>query len=283
MTCRRTARSAGFTLIELLVVIAIIGVLIALLLPAVQASRAAARRVQCLNNAMQIGIAMQNYDSTFEVLPPGTVNATGPISNTATGYHFSWLAQILPFIDQKNVYNHLNFQLAVYNEANSSARAIRISTFLCPADGYSGERNTDGSARSSFVGSHHDSEAPIDVTNNGLLFLNSHIRNEDIEDGASSTILFGETRSNSGALSFGWGSGTSSTLRNGGTTINGMSPMPSKANSDPVGGYSSYHAGGANFIFADGSARFLKTGTAIGTLRALSRRNDGEMIDSTSY
>src|SRR5689334_12018810 len=93
----------GFTLIELLVVIAIIAVLIALLLPAVQAAREAARRVQCVNNLMQLSVAVQNYESAHEVLPPGVINPTGPIQNSAKGYHVGWMVQILPFIEQKNV------------------------------------------------------------------------------------------------------------------------------------------------------------------------------------
>ncbi len=86
-------RRTAFTLIELLVVIAIISVLIALLLPAVQAAREAARRVQCVNNLMQLGIALHNYESSYEVLPPGSVNPTGPILNVPKGYHFSWMVQ----------------------------------------------------------------------------------------------------------------------------------------------------------------------------------------------
>src|SRR4051794_28379521 len=93
-------RRDGFTLIELLVVIAIISVLIALLLPAIQAAREAARRVQCVNNLMQIGIALQNYESSHELLPPGVINPSGPIQNAPTGYHASWMLQLLPFLEQ---------------------------------------------------------------------------------------------------------------------------------------------------------------------------------------
>ena len=84
-------RSRGFTLIELLVVIAIISVLVALLLPAVQAAREAARRAQCLNNLMQLAIALQNYEASYEVFPPGVVNDTGPVLDQPKGYHFGWL------------------------------------------------------------------------------------------------------------------------------------------------------------------------------------------------
>src|SRR6478752_4085187 len=100
----------GFTLIELLVVIAIIAVLIALLLPAVQSAREAARRAQCVNNLMQLSIALQNYESSHEVFPPGVVDTAGPIPNLAKGYQFGWIVQILPFVEQGNAFRKLDFR-----------------------------------------------------------------------------------------------------------------------------------------------------------------------------
>ncbi len=267
----------GFTLIELLVVMAIIGVLIALLLPAVQAARSAARRTECVNNMMQMGIALQNYEAAFEALPPGVVNPTGPIANAPPGYHFSWLAQLLPFVDQKNVFNHLNFQHGVYSDANSTTRMAEIRVFLCPSD--PGPAVTANVARSNIAGNHHHVEAPIDENNTGLLFLNSRVRTEDIADGASQTIAFGERLASSlgGGTELGWASGTRATLRNGGSPI-GSPALPTKANPDPVGGFSSLHAGGTNFCFADGSVKFIKQTTTLGTLALHLNRADGEMI-----
>src|SRR2546428_13684422 len=129
---KRSRRHAGFTLIELLVVIAIIAVLIALLLPAVQMAREAARRTQCRNNLMQTGIALQNYADAHEVLPPGVVNPDGPIKHEAKGYHFSWLVQILPFVDQNNLFRHFDFSSGVYDPPNTTARSVAVAVYFCP-------------------------------------------------------------------------------------------------------------------------------------------------------
>ncbi len=115
---RRSAPSWGFTLIELLVVIAIIAVLIALLLPAVQAVREAARRAQCLNCLMQLGLALQNYESSHEAFPPGVVNDTGPVLDQPKGYHYGWMVRILPYCEMRNIYNHFNLSLGLYEAQN---------------------------------------------------------------------------------------------------------------------------------------------------------------------
>lgn len=296
----RTSRSRrGFTLIELLVVIAIIAVLIALLLPAIQAAREAARRAQCVNNLMQLGIALQNYEAAHEVLPPGVVNDKGPILNVAKGYHISWAAQILPFIEQKNIYNHLNFKLGAYTIENASARSITIATYLCPSQV---KRGAGGGGNSGvdnhYAACHNDTEAPISVKNTGVFFLNSRIRYEDIPDGSSSTIFVGEKMQ--GAADLGWISGTRATLRNTGnipnsggavTPLTGPDPAdpeaaPSGAGEEsalPVGGYSSHHPGGSNFAFGDGSVKFLKGSISPQVFRHLGNRADGEMISAEQY
>ena len=203
----------GFTLIELLVVIAIIAVLIALLLPAVQQAREAARRTQCKNNMMQIGLALQNYMLGHEVLPPGTQNATGPIvsKEDATQYHMNWIVQILPYLEQQNVYNHIDFNQSVYSPANNSVRVRYMATLICPSD-----PNTYGKpvGLTNYFGVHNDFETPIDVNQNGVLFLNSAIHYEQVTDGSSNTIYVMEGRADAGS-SLGWMSGTRSSLRNG--------------------------------------------------------------------
>jgi len=141
----------GFTLIELLVVIAIIAVLIALLLPAVQSAREAARRSQCVNNLKQMGLAVHNYISSVETLPPsGSSNWSGGSSlyhETVTN-PFAMKVRILPYMEQQTVYNTINFSLdpewgfdADWEPANYTAKATRIASFLCPSDMRKGNRN----------------------------------------------------------------------------------------------------------------------------------------------
>ncbi len=145
----RKNASRGFTLIELLVVIAIIAVLIALLLPAVQAAREAARRTQCVNNLKQIGLGTLNFESTYSCLPGDVLRLSKPDLNadaqsaipTAAG---SFLSQILPYMEQSNVYNLINFSMSTFDTANippstgshsgtNSAYSIAPNTLLCPS------------------------------------------------------------------------------------------------------------------------------------------------------
>src|SRR5262245_49605109 len=154
MICNRmkSERTAGFTLIELLVVIAIIGALIALLLPAVQASREAARRAQCTNNLKQIGLATLNFESVYNILPPDALRLAKPDTNADAQAAIpdvaaSYLTQILPYAEQANTYNQININLSAFNTANippctgpgaqhsgtNSAYTTVINTFLCPS------------------------------------------------------------------------------------------------------------------------------------------------------
>ncbi len=123
----------AFTLIELLVVIAIIGLLIALLLPAVQAAREAARRIQCTNNLKQIGLAMANYEASVGALPM-TMALVG--SGTTTTYFTGWSAQarILPYLEDSTLYNAANIGVFKEDPVNSTIIALSIGTFVCPSE-----------------------------------------------------------------------------------------------------------------------------------------------------
>jgi len=278
----------GFTLVELLVVIAIIGILVALLLPAVQSAREAARRVQCLNNVAQLGLAVHNFEFHFEHLPPGVVNPDGPIRSEPQGQHVSWIVQILPYLEQNPLARRFDQAAGAYADANGPVRAAQIKTLQCPSDGqpYLGE---DGKvARSGYAGCHHDAEAPIDKDNHGLLFLNSKIRYADIDDGSSVTLLVGEALTHPDRL--GWVSGTRATLRNTGVLAQSHVHLPppgaagnavqedQKLSATFVGGFGSQHQGGLNVGFADGSSHFLAFNTDPTILRQIGDRADGEIM-----
>lgn len=288
------ARRSGFTMIELSAVIAIIAVLIALLLPAVQSSREAARRAQCSSNLMQLGTALGNYTATHGVLPPGVVNPKGPIDNVARDYQIGWAVQILPFLEQRNTYAHIDFRYGVYAEENMTTLDHRVGVFLCPSS---------ISPSMSYAGCHHDVEAPIDADNHGVLYLNSHVARDDITDGLTYTILLGEFAS---PTAFGWASGTRDTLRNTGSPINAPDPsvttVTAKASNASerqaeieylissgviplgfVGGYGSRHGMGANLLFCDGSVHFLKQTIDRQVYGFLGNRADGEVIDADRY
>ena len=203
-------RQPAFTLVELLVVIAIIGILIGLLLPAVQAAREAARRMSCGNNVTQLGIAIHNYEMAHRCLPPGTVNDKGPIVHLPIGFHHSWIVQVLPMLDEKVAYERLDHQQSIYAKVNVPVRSYTIGILNCPSDIASGPY-------SNYAGVHDSREVPIDIDNNGLLFLNSSISFDEITDGAAYTLLIGEKFIDGSEL--GWSSGTRATLRNLGSPL----------------------------------------------------------------
>ncbi len=269
----------GFTLIELLVVIAIIAILIALLLPAVQQAREAARRSQCKNNLAQIALATLNYEMAHGVLPPGCVNPDGPITSTAEGYHMGWTVQLLPYLEQSALFEVIDFSKGAYDQ-EERINISRISAYFCP----SAPGNEDSV---SFAGFQGVSESQIAEDNEGVFFLNSRIRYRDIKDGSTNTLFFGEKFRSKGDLN--WLSGTRTSLKNTGSKPNRLPSKPGfngqtreealKEMVDPnvVGGFGSWHTGGAQFALGDGSVRFLSENIEKGLFESLGKRADGTL------
>jgi prepilin-type N-terminal cleavage/methylation domain-containing protein/prepilin-type processing-associated H-X9-DG protein len=236
-------RKRGFTLVELLVVIAIIGVLVALLLPAVQAAREAARRSQCSNNLKQIGLGLQNYHDTFNNLPYGARSRGA--GGAASSIGPSWHVAILPFCEQKNLYEQLDIRERVsgegYNHANMRAQSnnAKIGYLICPSSPFPQMENPQGGSPTtmqvvpSYVGiagavvAEGAAGTPAtyfatetrqkaagtgsgNLSGGGLLLGNQVVNMAAATDGTSNTIVAGETSD------FFWESGTTRRQIDGG-------------------------------------------------------------------
>lgn len=297
-------RPAGFTLVELLVVIAIIGVLIALLLPAVQQAREAARRMQCSNNLKQLGLALHNYHDTYGSFPPGevTINRIG------------LLALILPQIEQGALHDQLgaagafngsssvprwHSNPAVISTGTTPLAKTVINGYICPSDP-SPElndrlRSTDSThsgsyAKANYVGAYsaviYNASGAKSSDRPATFYDNSNVKFRDIIDGTSNTIIVGERSGKApynGSMWIGWhnldGPVTGShqfMLRirinrvadDTYYSINGGSPYTAN----------SLHPGGAQFLRGDGSAVFLTETINLKTYAALGTRDGGEVV-----
>lgn len=299
---RRRWKRRAFTLIELLVVISVIAILIALLLPAVQSAREAARRAQCTSNLKQVGLGLHNYESTHRTFPPGYIS-NFDTSGTDTGPGWGWAAMLLPQMEQRPLFDAVNFQIAIEAPSNQTSRLPLINVYLCPSDTvqpswWAMVRDPSGVptqricqvAPSNFVGVYGTSDPGID--GDGIFFRDSNVGIPNITDGTSQTLAVGERGHSLGEAT--WvGSVTNAVLfpvdndgvgypraENGPGMILGHAGGrygPGDPNGE-VNQFYSRHPGGVNFLFADGHVGFLKTTMANKTFRALATRAGGEAI-----
>jgi prepilin-type N-terminal cleavage/methylation domain-containing protein len=300
----RSDRRRGFTLIELLVAIAIIGILVSLLLPAVQAAREASRRASCSNNSKQFALAIQNYHAAFKVFPPGSYN---PRPNS-----FSWgmVSQVLPFLEQGSKFASIDFaqphcgqhikDLQAIGAADPSSEPISI--LICPSDPASGQSLLSGPNGPlpfsgdcgvlypiNYLGMAGSNDPDITgafsgcrgISNgNGIFYSRSQTKYRDVLDGAAQTILFGE-RSIPLDLGWGWPICGGHECEHYLTSTQGIY----LGNYDPaeyilhLQHYWSWHPGGCHITMADGSTHFVTYSIDYETYLALSTKAGHELAD----
>jgi len=273
-------RRPAFTLVEMLVVIAIIGILIALLLPAVQAAREAARRMRCQNNLKQIGLAMLNYHDAHSTFPPGYISVD---VNTE---EWGWPVFLLPYMERKSLYKELAVSDRRLVELLSAPGApgflpprvlvqTPLSDFRCPTDRTpdllpSSLRPFDGigagsgfePATSNYIGVCGLYDRADGIQNNGVLYGNSKVTIRDVADGTSCTFLVGERDQRCGAGAWCGNRNPVGISDLGAYYVQGRVSIklnhPNDQGADGCReGFSSPHAGGGNFLFCDGSVHFI--------------------------
>ncbi|WP_207397197.1 DUF1559 domain-containing protein [Bremerella alba] len=296
--------SRGFTLVELLVVIAIIGVLIALLLPAVQQAREAARRMQCSNNLKQLGLAIHNYHDTFQNFPGGTYACCWG----------TWQVSILPFIEQKNLYDNYNItdkyvtsDSRYSGDDNIDVTTVELSALTCPSDT---PNKPLGSITSHSYGANYGNTDYDQGTVNGVEFHGApfkYVNNDegskgyqgfrDITDGTANTVLFAEKLQGEGkdlrAYSW-WGDGSSvsgyltpntsdadriySASYCNNLPLKNLPCAASTSSAPSMFAARSRHPGGVQVVLCDGSSRFITETIQVDTWRNLMSSRDGQVL-----
>lgn len=286
-------------MIELLVVIAIIGILVALLLPAVQQAREAARRTTCRNNLKQLGLSLHNYHDAHQVLPPGyTYRLDASTTPPCNGAGFSWGAMSLPFVEQSNVYQQFNWNLPIFNPANQMPRERSLPVYLCPNDAVSSGGfvemgpTPERYAMASYVANFGPPD--LDATQekrDGVFSRNSRTRFGDISDGMSNTLMMGE-RAN-GPFRRGIPHGNHVTYEttwccavrdwddpaddHGHMILFQTGHVPNDGLSDDRD-VSAPHVGYANFLLCDGSVRAFSESIDFGMYQSLSTKAGSEVL-----
>jgi prepilin-type processing-associated H-X9-DG protein/prepilin-type N-terminal cleavage/methylation domain-containing protein len=307
----RTTRRA-FTLIELLVVIGVIAVLIGLLLPAVQKVREAAARLKCQNNLKQIGLALHLFEGDRGCFPPGAVFGPLPEAGVLTDSRHGGWPFLLPYLEQQALSRAYRWDVDFYDPANQPTVATQLKVLQCPAT--EPDRVVDASHPGGAFGNGGQGACTdyspvagvdpfladlglIDRVGNyqGALPQNVMTRPADITDGTSNTLMVAEDAGRPQSWRAGryvpaqfsrggpWASLANPVLISGASGDGARVPGPCAINCTNDQQPYSFHPGGANFLFADGSVRFLQTGMDIRILAALATRAGGEVVSGKDF
>ncbi len=265
----------GFTLVELLVVIAIIGVLVGLLVPAMQNMRELSRRSHCEQNLVKLSLALSAYSTQFDHYPIGSINESGPIKNEAAGFHHNWISGLLPMLDAKTIFDAIDRTASVYAKENQAVRGLSLPMLRCPSATDTRENTT------CYAGIVSSIETPIDQDNDGVFRLNLPVAESDITDGLAFTLFVGEKLS-SFEEDLGWFSGTRSSLRTAGHPINaervrirGPADPSKQVDALYVGGLASDHPDGAYLLMGSGQYEFRSSSMDLRVLQQMAARADG--------
>lgn len=310
-----TKKRAGFTLVELLVVIAVIGILAAILMPAVQAARESSRRTQCGNNLKQLGLAVHSFHNAQNRYPSGTVHSSDDGDPTGTA-GFGWAVYLLPYLEEKDLYLKLQLPTSELHDILKVAMKrelaqVPLSMFRCASDTGSylnddrlfvgGKYGDLAAAKSNYIANHGTHFVTLDECTNqhldpyGIFWPESRCSTAHVADGTSKTLLLGERRTKDWA---GVWVGVRSYYNDGDQGLRQVLGISDPKINDRQGnakrGFSSEHAGGAFFVFADGHVEFLdeeiefnQTGAdsndavameQMGLYQRLMRRNDGQLV-----
>jgi prepilin-type N-terminal cleavage/methylation domain-containing protein len=292
--CARNDSARAFTLVELLVVIAIIGLLVAMLLPAVQQAREAARRSSCLNNMKQIGLAISQYELAKKVYPPSGTDEILIWDSGRNDLNHSWASLIMPYVEESTLQDKINFKISALETANQPAAATVVPIYRCPS--YSGAIFAEGNLYPSgkysignyvsIGASDVDHLYAVSLKPEGVIYPQAKTRAKDVKDGLSKTIFIAESREEKMRVWIDGRTGAYTALAFG----NGFSPLsqPVALNYTPYYvadvecryGPSSMHSGGAHHLFGDGSAHFLLDTINKATYLGLCTRAGGENLDN---